>query len=177
MFKTVGHQTLEFRNNTDDVEKNGPFPVENVSTSFLGSGYYFWDNHIELAHWWGDWRIKKQYIIGECEIGVERNDFFDLVGSRDDQINLQNIIDKLNLKDLSIGEIIEVLKGMEKNVTGIFPYKAIRAVDNSIKLSFSQEKYLFQSDKASFSILSPMYMICLLDKKELLLSPFKVIFT
>ena len=44
-------QTLEDRNNPDEVESQGPFICTN--NPWLGKGYYFWDTFLDLAHWWG----------------------------------------------------------------------------------------------------------------------------
>ena len=41
-------QTLEDRNNPDEVESQGPFICTN--NPWLGKGYYFWDTFLDLAH-------------------------------------------------------------------------------------------------------------------------------
>ena len=35
-----------------------------------GVGYYFWDSFIDLAHFWGEIRCKKKYLIARAEIDV-----------------------------------------------------------------------------------------------------------
>ena len=40
-------QTLEDRNNPDEVESQGPFICTN--NPWLGKGYYFWDTFLDLA--------------------------------------------------------------------------------------------------------------------------------
>lgn len=42
------YQTVEDRNNPDDVEQHGPFLCTN-KMAWLGHGYYFWDTFINLA--------------------------------------------------------------------------------------------------------------------------------
>jgi hypothetical protein len=179
MFRTIGHQTLKNKNNVKYVENNGPFSVEDVSSSFLGAGHYFWDNHIDLAHWWGKRHCKGKYYICQCEIEVDEFYFLDIVGNRQDQINLKELIEKLNIDHLTIGEIMEVLKEIQKEepTSNIFPYKAIRAIDYDNKPSFYQNLYMFKKNNNSYSILAPIYIICLLEKNELILPPYKVIFS
>ena len=58
------YQTLEDRQNYDDVEKHGPYfccardangtPKSGVKEPWLGEGYYFWDTRIADAQWWGN---------------------------------------------------------------------------------------------------------------------------
>ena len=175
MFKTIAHQTLENRKNNEYVEANGPFAVENIKKSFLGAGYYFWDNHIELAKFWGESHCNNNYIICESQMNINKNDFLDLVGSREDQIHFLELIKTLKMQDQPFGNIISSLKDLEKEKNGIFPYKAIRAVDNLPKKRFAQSAFKF-SDKENYSILSPMYIICLFEINELILPTYKVIY-
>lgn len=179
MFKTIAHQTLENRNNNEDVEANGPFSVEDPTKSFLGEGYYFWDNHIELAKWWGKFHCRDKYIICESEFEIEKTDFLDLVGSREDQIHFSNLMKQLNMEGQALGKIIGALKDLEKEDKGIFSYKAIRAVDNKAKKSFEQIQYKFseEKNKPSYSVFNPMYMICLLEKNDVILQSYKVVFS
>ena len=58
------YQTLEDRQNYEDVEEHGPYfcyaryangnPKSGVKEPWLGEGYYFWDTRIADARWWGD---------------------------------------------------------------------------------------------------------------------------
>ena len=179
MFKTIAHQTLQNKNNIKEVERNGPYPVKEIESSFLGAGYYFWDNHLDLAKWWGERHCNNRYYICECDIEVDEFYFLDLVGNRQDQINLNELIDRLNISHLTLGEIMEVLKEIQREQpeSQLFPYKAIRALDYENKPSFISRKILFKPNNNSYAVLSPMYIICLIEKKELILSPYKVIYS
>jgi len=176
MFETIVHQTLQNKNNNKEVETNGPYPTSDIKNSFLGSGYYFWDNHIELAKFWGRIRCNNNYIVCEGELKVDKNDFLDLVGSRNDQIHFLKLVSTLNMQNQSIGKTIEALKALEKEEKGIFPYKAIRVMDSLPKKKFPQKQLKF-SNKENYSILAPMYIICLLEKNKLILPSIKVIFS
>ena len=46
-WKTI-YQTLENRDNADEVERDGPF-LCNRKNAWLGTGYYFGDTFVELA--------------------------------------------------------------------------------------------------------------------------------
>lgn len=179
MFITIVHQTLQDRENADYVENNGPFAVENIEQSYLGAGYYFWDDHIELAHWWGTNRIKSDYVICEGKLEVKKELFLDLVGSRQDQKYFKAIIEKLGAlaKNMAIGKIIEFLKNLETqpNKKGIFPFKVIRAMDVANN-SFNQQYKHFAEGRNGKSSITPQMIICLIEKNKLVLPTYKIIY-
>lgn len=86
-------QTLEERNNPDEVESQGPFLCTN--NPWLGKGYYFWDTFLDLAHWWGKQVHNGNYII--CQTSVEDNseDILDLVGNTQHLIEFKEYADIL----------------------------------------------------------------------------------
>lgn len=178
MFETIVHQTLQNLKNDEEVEAFGPYPVEDIENAYLGEGHYFWDNHIELAHWWGEYHCNNNYIICEGELRVNKKLFLDLVGDRAQHIRFMYLLDKFNLQDMVIGKAIGVLRDLDKINVGIFPYKVIRAVDNKYKEKFKQKQYRFSNHphRKGFTIFAPMFLICLIDKDELLLPSYKVIY-
>jgi len=72
--ETIGHQTIEDQNNVDEVEKNGP--IKAVFKPYLGDGYYYWDNNIKAAHWWGSNNYGGNYMICESKLELKRPGFF-----------------------------------------------------------------------------------------------------
>lgn len=58
------YQTLEDRNNDNEIETHGPYFCSlhddkgqikhGIKTPWLGEGYYFWDTRKEDAQWWGE---------------------------------------------------------------------------------------------------------------------------
>lgn len=102
------YQTIEDRNNPDEVEENGPIP--GVYHPWLGDGYYFWDGFIANAHWWGKAHVRKEYMICKASIAVEDDYFLDLHGNPEHMQyfskTLKLIADELNKNDLTISEAI-----------------------------------------------------------------------
>lgn len=176
MFQTIVHQTLEDRNNPDEIEDSGPFKME-IGNPFLGNGYYFWDDHIDLAHWWGRNHIKRDYVICEAQLEVDNTIFYDLVGSRQDMMHFKELIRTLKLEKLAIGQIIELLKEVNSrpDKKGIFPYKVIRAIDISHS-SYEQEHYKFVKDRKGETNLAPRIIICLIEKRTVPLSSYKIVY-
>ena len=77
------YQTLADKNNSEEVEKHGPYKCTNKARAWLGIGYYFWDTFIELAHWWGNFGYNGSYIICESVRNDDENLIFDLYANFD----------------------------------------------------------------------------------------------
>lgn len=178
MFTTTVHQTLRDDGNADYIEDNGPFAAINISKTYLGSGYYFWDNHLELSKWWGVVHCKDNFIICEGKFEINELDFFDLVGTRGDQIYFQDLIRDYNLENMKIGAIIEFLKDMERqpHKGGTFPFKAVRAVDIETNYSFKEKIKKFVEGKKGKMSLNPKLIICLFEKNKAILSTYNIIY-
>lgn len=104
---------------------------------FAGEGYYFWEENLEAARWWGKGHIQGPYRIFSIEITLRYDDgsFFDLIGNRRHLMLLRALIEKAKK---SIGEecntwkaIITLLtleKGRLKLKTDL-PFRIIRFND------------------------------------------------
>lgn len=176
LFHTRVHQTVDDLGDAEKIESHGPFPGKDFGRLYLGSGAYFWDDHIELAHWWGEKHIGEDYVICCADLKVDENTFCDLVGSRQDMLHLKNLITELNITHLKLGAIIEVLKKLEQKYRrgDIFPFKVIRAVDVSYS-SYKQELYDFAEGKSGKTSLNPVYLICLIARSDIYLSSYRII--
>ena len=175
MSNTVtAYQTLENRDNIDEIEMDGPFECRR-NDAWLGFGYYFWDTNIEWAHMWGRSayeRRKKEYVIGSCEMELGSK-CFDLFGSVKNQLELQEAIMAMKLsgkirhpKEALIPNIIEFLKNNK-----IFDYNSIRAADMA-----KTKKLYFNGLRKEHAIINQRVQICVIEKKGVLLSPFLVVY-
>ena len=92
MEKTTIYQTLEDRDNDEEVQEHGPYwcdlyeadgkKKKGIKEPWLGAGYYFWDTLIEDAHWWGRTIYpKKGYIVCQSQYDSHSPQLFDLVGN------------------------------------------------------------------------------------------------
>lgn len=164
-----GYQTLEDRENPDEIERNGPFKCRRKN-AWLGEGYYFWDTNIDWAHDWGKNGYRNNYII--CEAGIIINNrCFDLVGSIAHQQEFLKIIDVFKAsgflakyKKVYIGEIIELMKNNR-----LLDYDLIRANDDKKSIQFS-----FVKNKEETTTLLKRTQICLVNKTNLILHSFKI---
>lgn len=174
-FETIGHHTCEDRLPED--ENRAPFLCTDTN-SFLGKGYYFWEENIPMGKHWGSvWymALGKEYLVCEFAIQCDFHELFDLVGNRRHQHFLASVRKKLAGKrpekyKWPIGKLLELLRRSNTIAgpfEGQFSYKLIRAVDNSFA-KMSQET-LFSETRENFIDLNPCYIICVTDKKGIIL--------
>lgn len=179
---TIGHHTCSNKGGCTYVSQNAPFisyyDEEEEKTPFLGTGYYFWDNDLKRAHWWGRKHYKGEYCILETDLNISDELFFDLVGSRLHQQMLASLVVKFayygfERDNWTIGNFVEFLKEMEmSDYPGIFKYKAIRAADIGPKPGLIARFNLKRRE--SYTDLEPRYIICIIDLKNVHLTNKKV---
>jgi len=183
--KTKGHHTLENRGNAERIKQ--PFlskykGVDNPHNPFLGEGYYFWDNNMGMAHEWGRVRYSTRgYYIFEGLLSLDEKFLLDLVGKRSDQIRIKELFEfftkKTGKEEFDLSQFFEFMRYVvshnPQKYSEIFPYKYIRAVDNSKK---TLDTIRFNSGKNPYTDLSPVYLICLFEINELALQRFIKLF-
>lgn len=113
MVKDIYH-TLEYRGNNEEVLEHGPYNCDRED-AWLSPGYYFWEDSIKAAHYWGTNRLKKPYVIFQAECYLDEKNCFDLVGSvphRDEfhRLYTELLKAKLITKDTTVGHIIDFLR-------------------------------------------------------------------
>lgn len=179
---TVGHHTCKIDGGEEIVLKDSPFLAEHLEDAeppkyqFLGTGYYFWDNNIDLAKWWGEKHYNNSYYIIEIDIVLEENSCFDLLGNRKHQIFIQNFLNTVSKfngdeVDWSISKCIEFFKEANTKVDtdfyNVFPYKTIRAID-IIDLKEEENVIIqFVKSKPNKTHIRPRIAICAIDKNNL----------
>lgn len=165
------YQTVENRNNPDEVERSAPFKCENKN-AWLGEGYYFWDKFIVYARKWGEKAYNGNYFICEVVAEYEQEEVLDLVGNSSQIFDISEIAKKLEKeyrKKITVPFIIQYLKAHTS-----FDYKMIRAHSVNAFPSISPLQYSFVSWNNSYIDLRPIIQCCVLDKSILKL-PVKII--
>ncbi|MFN8277655.1 MAG: hypothetical protein U0T84_09235 [Chitinophagales bacterium] len=189
--QTIAHHTCGKIGSKESILKNAPFlaqhsPIENLY-QFLGTGYYLWDYNLEFAKRWGDMRYSYGYYIVQFQVNIPDEFFLDLAGNRMDMewfLGTKKMLMELgydfehimaNGKELCIGTYIEFLKRVSKESgANFFPYLAIRAVDvNSASKHFTLK---FVENKRNSTNLNPRFVICILDKKALVLPHREIVY-
>jgi hypothetical protein len=122
------YQTLQNRDNPDQVENEGPFFCD-WNNAWLGEGYYFWEAFLNSAHWWGKNHCKDYYFICEANCVQTETNCFDLVGDTKHMLIFCEAVDEMKKKGIitnltTVTRILQYLKDELK----IFKFEATRAV-------------------------------------------------
>lgn len=163
---------MPYRNNPQDIATNGPFKCLR-SDAWLGDGYYFWENYIEHAHWWGLKGCKNNYVI--CSAQYDNNQYycFDLIDNYDHLFFLEEIyiiVKTKTRKPVLVPKLIELLK---KEIS--FDFDAIRAP--SLEAISDPLVIKYKSDNRAKIFLRPLNQICFFQKKNRLnLRDFRIVF-
>lgn len=124
--RKVVYQTLRYLDNNDVVLRDGPFKCTQKN-AWLGSGYYFWEESIKPAKYWGEKFHDNKYIICKASCKINEDNCFHLVGSVKHAEYLETALRKLKClglltNDTTIPHVIDFLMKI-----GQFPFYASRA--------------------------------------------------
>ena len=166
--QTIGHHTCSKDNGEQYVVMHAPFmsPYQPVTKKlpFLGAGYYFWDDNLEMAKFWGDRHYHGKYFILKSDLQIPVDTFLDLVGNRQDMLHIKNLLGKMkeygfDRPNWTLGASIEAMKKINSKIPDFFPFEVIRAVDNS---ALDDDKVFFTAGKPNYTNLNPRIVICFL---------------
>jgi len=184
--KTVGHHACKQTGGYSSVLENSPFYAEhnpgNNKYQFLGSGYYFWDNNLELAKSWGKSRCNNDYYVVEIDFELTSENCFDLVGNRNHQIYLLKMLDILKKetghdknKTWTLNQCVEFLRKLNRENDNVFPYKLIRAIDLHNHTVKAQRSIKFIENKENYTIINPKLVIFAFEKEDLNLPTKRIV--
>lgn len=181
--ETTIFQTVESTFDKNRLIREAPFPCEDDPEElkeWLGSGYYFWDTFIELAHWWGrvHYKIKKHkpYAICETTLNCDDNEILDLVGNLGQVKDVRDIYGQmLNCpqyqgKSFRAQTVIDYIRNTLKA-----PYKAVRVYGENSSQDKQIKKHRLKFSSNAFLNLCPEVQICVFDKSILNL-PMQLIY-
>lgn len=171
------YQTVEDRNNPNDIERDAPYPC-NANNAWLGTGYYFWDTLIVNAHWWGRSHYHyTNYVIVEfnCD-SINNGRCYDLYGNLEHRDEFNKYIDLLKEQLLFSNEdtVSKAINFMKDKTDFLKRYEAIRVYGHHSKRR--QQFVLFEKNKDYGWEREPAVQICLFRKNSLNLSKGKIVF-
>lgn len=144
---------------------------------FVGEGYYFWDDNIEAARWWGDKHYKGRYRVFTIEfrLNYDSGVFLDLVGNRAHLILIGSMINKLKMRldceGWKLNQFLDYFRKNDEQKPGVFPYRVVRFNDNSAKVY--DMGFLALSQYHHRIALNPFYAVCVYNRADLDMSSFK----
>lgn len=169
------YQTLKFKDNNNEVLAHGPYDC-NKTNAWLHNGYYFWEEFIEPAHYWGKTSYGKNYIItkGDCLIFPEQ--LFDLVGNLSHIRAIRETVLILKKEGLltdktTVAHIIDFLIK-----TNVFDFIATRANTTEAFRSYKTTGLQYDINKDIVLTMEPAVQICIYDLKKALFSNFQIVF-
>jgi len=193
MINSCGHHTIKKgRESIEDRRKLGPvksttFDHNNVPKSkppFAGDGYYFWEDNIDAAEWWGNVKYIRRgdaFRIFKIDIDLAYDGtFLDLIGNRQHIRLIASLIKKTKMhvdcSDWKFHHFIAYFRKLESRSKGMFPYKTIRFNDAKLNPKIQEPILLSSREDAQNSLLlNPFYIICVFEMADLKLSSFTFI--
>lgn len=164
------HHTCGDRN-PDDLNE-APF-FSNNHNSYLGRGYYFWEDNLPFGKYWGyQFYILRgeQYMIVEFDASWNSDKFFDIIGDRSHSRYISEIGAELNKKGKKKWRVSEIIEYLKRE--GRFPFSIIRALDYSA--IHHEQTILFTIDDTHETDLNPCLIICVTRIEDIDLSRRKL---
>lgn len=156
------YQTLEDRNNHDEIIKHGPYECLNKN-AWLGKGYYFWDRNIDLAHAWGRNSYQGNYII--CRAHFDDSKVFDLVGNYQHIDILKNVIELVEEQGKNC--TVSIAIGYLRTQTDFNQkFSVIKAKDEKRPEEENQLQFVF--GKTPYMNLAPRIQYCFFSSSSIL---------
>ena len=142
---------------------------------FLGEGHYLWEENIEAAKRWGIKHYNNNYNVVEfTDLEIPEEEILDFLNRR--HLQYFNELRKLYIEKLPerkkwrLGVWIEFLKSLNKETPGLFPFNYFRADENLPDVQENEkikERINFVDGLYYYTYLSPLHIICVIDKKSL----------
>jgi len=174
------YQTLEDRDNPDEIEESGPFEC-NRNNAWLGPGYYFWESFIQNAHWWGQEcnSYKNGYVICEASYELDDDLCFNLVDNPAHIEQFVNTIELMKKKKLFNAKttVARVINYLKKDLK-IFNFQASRVygVNSKRKASEYHSTIPFKPFSYQYLDLRPAIQVCFYDRKSLNLEQYRIVY-
>lgn len=164
------YQTVIDTDDADKIENNGPIKC-NANDAWLGFGYYFWEEFISLAHYWGKTHCRGNYVICRAYCDLSSDDIYDLINNPKHIQEFHEIAMELKEKygnKITVSFILEYLKSIN-----IFAYKAVRACGINSFPNFSN-KIPFAKWAHIESL--PAWQICFYYKNLIVKGSYKIVY-
>ncbi|AWB66189.1 hypothetical protein C2869_06955 [Saccharobesus litoralis] len=182
-FNYTVYQACERTGGAKGVKSGMPFHSEKNDRQWLGAGYYFWKEDVDLAHTWGEKSVKgTDYAITEHELNFDENELLDLIGSPLDIKCFIELIDDWKTytnktfgnhgKKATVSKIIQYFKRLDA-----FPWKGVAAChDTTISDAGGRHKFIDLNRARESIALNRFQQICLYEGNEEHIERSKIVF-
>ena len=142
---------------------------------FLGEGYYLWEENVDAAIRWGKKHYANKYRIVEyVDVSINVDDLLDLTNRRDISYFKELQKNYIDIRPASakwaIGTWIEFFKKLKALDELKFPFNYIKSDEHlpeREKGEYERGKTYFADGLPYYTYLEPLYMLCIIDKKQL----------
>ena len=174
--KTI-YQTLEDRDNPDQVENEGPFKCKGPN-SWLGEGCYFWDAFVDNAHWWGKQAHNGNYMVCEGQFNFNDTTCFDLVGNTEHMQVFRDALVEMSEQGLIKSNTLAVKVIRFLIEFGFFKYPSIRVnpINSQSKDVSETFKVNFVTNNRAYLDYRPPIQICIYNLQEVKFKNYRVIY-
>ena len=187
MINSLGHQTI-YKSAESVADRLRKGPVISLMEKhgrpkkmppFAGEGYYFWEDNIDAAEWWGGVHYinkGKDYRIFRIDLtfNYEDNSFLDLIGSRQHLKLVEKLVEKtrknVNCEGWKLHNFISYFRRVELHKKGTFPFKILRFNDYNLNPKF--QNYIQLNEFQGNMLMNPFYIVCVFDLAVLNLKSF-----
>lgn len=187
MSERIGHQSIQdTRVSNAEILENGVIlgnarDDEDQSKNWLGDGYYFWENDLNSAHWFGRKQYNNNYVI--LEVQIKSDNLLDLAGSKTHLIEFSRMVKflhdeypefyYLNEERPTLRNYIEFLREANNETKGLFPYKGV-----VINYSAKPDKIKIDDNKRrSVDLdLNRIFIICIFNLSEVHLHTLNIVY-
>ncbi len=175
-YQRTGHHTCKDSGDRDVLTERAPFKskYDSEHKPFLGSGYYIWEDDLELAKWWGKVHYGKKFVIIEMILNIYDDELLDLVGNARQIREFRQMYFEVKQKysNLTLGKFIELLKRK-----GIFKYNIIKAIDTRPFMGEREKYYIrFSENQKTYLNLHPRIFYCFLVNSSKYFTKKKIVF-
>ena len=175
MTECLLYQTVEDRDNPDNIEAEGPFKCTRKD-AWLGEGYYFWEAEVQFAHKWGINAGYKEYVVCESAYDYDNPCFFDIVGNPSHLRTMREITEELRrvMPKNCIITIPMVIKSLKIVLNDEFSFKAIRSRSEWKPWEYIMP-YNEKRPRGELCNLNPEIQLCVIDK-EILIKEYRIVY-
>lgn len=166
MARKVLYQTVKDKGNPQEIITDGPIHCI-TDDAWLGHGYYFWDTFEKLGHWWGEEKLKQDYMVWKAICDFDSDKCFDLYGEPEHIALFSSLVEvmiKEGIDEIDNITVPEALYYMRDVVGVLSHYHATRAM-GALSIAGRNIKYTcrmpFELEGKPFLDLLPPIQICI----------------
>lgn len=154
------YQTIRNTDNPDTIEQQGA--IKSERGTWLGPGYYFWEDSKPMAKWWGETHYQNNYMICKAAVSVDDNMLLDLMWNKKDRKTFLTIVNDFQLRNKNKEiRFIDIYNFLVKR--NLFRFKVLIIPTRSCG-NYPSTTIRFSPENKSWYEIDPPVQVCVYDK-------------